>query len=234
MNTTPIQLPDYWLPRPPMRLDASTRAAFDRLLADNQAPGTGRMIAYTLPAPKWQFLCYAAEQQPIALHGSGNPSITVFEPRLSNDLQDFGRQRAVYAAADGLWAMFFAIIDRDRYSMSISNACIRIVASPQEVSEPLYVFSINHSALVQRPWRRGVVYLLPRASFVVEAPMPFGPVEIRTAQLASLSPVAALAGLEVGPEDFPMLEHIRSHADDGLADVARAMRTGAPWPAGGG
>lgn len=228
-----MQLPDYWLPRPPMRLDASTWSAFDRLLADNQAPGAGRMITYTLPAPKWQFLCYAAEQQPIALHGSGNPSITVFEPRLSDDLNDFGRQRAIYAAADGIWALFFAIIDRDRYPMSISNACIRVAESPGVLGEPHYVFSINQTALAQQPWRRGVVYLLPRASFVSEQPIAWGPAMVHTAQLASLSPVTALAGLEVGPEDFPMLRQIRGHADDGLAAIAQAMRTGGPWPTGG-
>ena len=26
-----MELPDYWLPRPPMELDAGTRAAFDAL-----------------------------------------------------------------------------------------------------------------------------------------------------------------------------------------------------------
>jgi len=224
-----LPIPDYWLPRPAMELDDATRLAFDELLkaAQGNAP-----INYTLAVPKWQFLCYAAEHGGLAMHGSGNANIAEFEPRQSNDLNEFGNRKAVYAAADGLWAMFFAIVDRDRFSgMSITNACIRL-AHPTEgwVSEPRYVFSVSDKALPHAPWREGVVYLLPRTTFETQAPMSFGPFEVRIAQLASLEPVTPLARLQISPSDFPFLAQIRGHDDARLAEYAHALSTGAPWP----
>src|SRR5262245_51037840 len=121
-----INLPTYWLPRPASAPDAATLAAFDALLDTALAQGPNVPIDYALPAPRWQFLCHAAEQRGLALHGSGNPDIAEFEPRQSNDLNEFGNQKAVYAASDGVWAMFFAIVDRGRFNMSITNACIRV------------------------------------------------------------------------------------------------------------
>jgi hypothetical protein len=95
-----MQLPDYWLPRPAALLDSATRAAFDALLSAAAAGAPGAPIDYRLAAPKWQFLCYAAEQGGLALHGSSDLSIDRFEPRRAADLNEFGAQEAVYAASD--------------------------------------------------------------------------------------------------------------------------------------
>src|SRR6476646_4916367 len=114
-------LPDYWLQRPDLEIDSQTRSQFDQLFAEAKAAGANTQIDYTLPAPKWQFLCYLADEHGVVLHGTGDPHIQVFEPRPSNDLNEFGAQTAVYAARDGLWAMFFAILDRTRYSLSTTN-----------------------------------------------------------------------------------------------------------------
>jgi hypothetical protein len=164
------------------------------------------------------------------LHGTGNPNIPLFEPRQADDLNDFGRQKAVYAAGDGLWAMFFAVVDRERYSLSVTNACVRLAEATGLVSEPYYLFSISQKALPQRPWRTGFVYLLPSETFMVEPAIPFGPYEVRVPHLASLAPVTPLARLEVTPADFPFLSQIRGHEDARLAEYARAMQTGGPWP----
>ena len=99
-------------------------------------------IRYDLPHPKWQFLCHAADRRDLAVHGSGDPAIAVFEPRQSNDLNDFGNQKAVYAASDGLWAMFFAIVDRARVG-SITNACVRLTDPAGTLHGPYYVFSVS-------------------------------------------------------------------------------------------
>src|SRR5262245_16346467 len=119
-------LPDYWLTRPNVASDASPQLAFDKLLRATLGLGGCPTIAFNLPLPKWQFRCHVAQRPHLALHGSGNPQIALFEPRQSNDLNDFGNQKAVYAASDGLWAMFFAIADRDRFAMSVTNACVRL------------------------------------------------------------------------------------------------------------
>ncbi|HET9588189.1 MAG TPA: hypothetical protein VFO91_05335 [Anaerolineales bacterium] len=225
-----MMLPDYWLTRPPAELDEGIRSRFDRLWGSTLARGTNPMIEYDLPAPRWQFLCYLAEHHDLALHGSGDPDISLFEPRQPHDLTEFGNQKAVYAAADGIWAMFFAIVDRSRFDMSINNACIRLVDPEGNSSGPFYVFSVSKSALQHRPWRTGTVYLLPRTTFMVQPTIPFGPVEVHIAQLASLSPVQPLARLQVSAEDFPFLQQIRSHDDARLAEYGKAMQTGAPWP----
>jgi hypothetical protein len=223
-------LPDYWLTRPDAPLDHSTRAAFDQLLTRALAQPDNPLLEYRLAAPKWQFLCYLAEHHGLALHGSGRDDINCFEPRQPVDLTTFGNQRAVYAAADGIWAMFFAIVDRDRYSMSVNNACVRVVEPATGAGEPHYVFSVGQAALCLQPWRTGVVYLLPRTTFVAEPAYQFGPVAIQTAQLASLVPVVPLARISVSPEDFPFLKQIRGHDDARLQEYATAMQTGAPWP----
>jgi hypothetical protein len=225
------QLPEYWLPRPPAALEPAHIADFDALLDRVQARADGSEIAYTLPAPKWAFLSHAADRRGLAMHGSGDGGIVEFEPRQSNDLSDFGNQKAVYAAADGIWAMFFAIADRDRYGLSVINACIRLVDTGGAVHGPFYVFSVSRQALSQRPWRTGTVYLLPRAGFVKQPYLPFSDLQVEIAQLASFSPVRPLARLTVTPDDFPFLAQMRGHNDHRLADYARALETGSPWPA---
>jgi hypothetical protein len=225
-----LSLPPYWLTRPPAALDDMTRAAFDAVLAVGLARGPAAPMDYPLDAPKWQFLCYLAEERGLALHGSLNPDIALFEPRQPHDLRAFGAQRAVYAAADGIWPMYFAIVDRERYPTALSNACIRLALPDGAVAGPYYLFSIGRHVIDKRPYRAGLVYLLPSAGFVAEPPIPYGPAEVRTAQLASPTPVAPLAKLTVAPEDFPFLEQMRAHDDERLALYAEAIQAGAPWP----
>ena len=223
-------LPEYWLQRPIFDFDPATRLDIDRYLAGIRAGGANGRIEYTFPVPRWQFLCYLADRHGVVLHGTGEADIELFEPRPSNDLNEFGAQTAVYAAGDGLWAMFFAILDRANYSMATSNACVRLVDAAGMVSEPRYVFSISQAALRQKPWRKGTVYLLPGETFINQPSLRFGPYEVRIPQLASLVPVRPLARLEVAPEDFPFLKDIRGLDDDRLREYGEAMASGAPWP----
>ena len=222
-------LPDYWLTRPGVNFDKRTQTAFDELLNTAFSIGECPMIEYSLPWPKWQFLCHLADHHNIALHGSGNPNIALFEPRQSNDLNEFGNQKAIYAASDGLWAMFFAIVDRERVT-SITNACVRLADEAGTLHGPYYVFSVSQSAIPIRPWRTGTVYLLPRSTFTLQPPMSFGSNQVHIAQLASFVPVQPVAKLTVIPEDFPFLMQIRGHDDQRLQEYATALQTGAPWP----
>jgi hypothetical protein len=224
-----MKLPDYWLTRPAVNLDEEARIAFAELFNSTLAQDGCPAIPYTLPWPRWQFLCHLADQHHLALHGSGDPNIPLFEPRQSNDLNDFGNQKAVYAASDGLWAMFFAIVDRGRVG-SITNACVRLTDETGGLHGPFYFFSVSQSALPNQPWRTGTVYLLPRDTFINQPPMPFGSSQVHIAQLASFEPVQPLASLTVTPADFPFLAQIRGHDDQRLQEYADALQTGAPWP----
>ena len=224
-----MMLPDYWLTRPSANFDESTQIAFDELLHTTLSIDGCPTIQFALPWQKWQFLCHVADHHDIALHGSGDPNIALFEPRQANDLNEFGNQKAIYAASDGLWAMFFAIVDRDRVT-SITNACVRLADGTGILHGPYYVFSVSQSALASQPWRTGSVYLLPRGTFTDQPPVAFGSNEVHIAQLASLEPVQPLAKLTVTPEDFPFLKQIRGHDDQRLQEYATALQTGAPWP----
>ncbi len=222
-------LPDYWLTRPDVRVDERAESAFEQLLETTLDIGGCPTIEFTLPWPKWQFLCHVADRHAIALHGSGAPDIALFEPRQSNDLNDFGNQKAIYATADGLLAMFFAIVDRDRVA-SITNACVRLSDEAGARHGPFYVFSVSQAALASQPWRTGAVYLLPRTSFILQPPVTFGSSQVQIDQLASFEPVQPLAKLAVTPADFPFLAQIRGHDDQRLQEYSTALQTGAPWP----
>lgn len=224
-----MMLPDYWMKRPGENPDDSTRDDFNELFHTTLDSGDCPTIEYSLHAPIWQFLCHLSDYHDIALHGSGNLDIPLFEPRKSNDINDFGNQKAVYAASDGILAMFFAIVDRGRVS-SITNACIHLEEDTGAVHGPFYVFSVSQSALANRPWRSGAVYLLPRQGFLPEPPMDFGSSKVHIAQLASFVSVKPLAKIIVTPGDFPFLAQIRGHDDQRLHEYASALQTGSPWP----
>lgn len=115
--------------------DEATLAAFDALY-DRALRADGAGLAYDLCAPLWQFLCHVADTKPVLLRGSGNPDIAEFEPRQSGDVNAFGDHRAVYVASDGLWPLYFAILDRDRHPMSLINTSVRVALDGGRTSEP--------------------------------------------------------------------------------------------------
>lgn len=215
-----MDLPEYWLSRPSTPTSDALRATFDDLLGDAVAAGAHRPLDYRSAAPKWQFLCHAADRGDYVMHGSGNPDIALFEPRQPEDLSEFGSRRAVFAAADGIWPMFYAVLDRDRPGpLSMCNACIRVD------DEARYYFSISASVLARRPWRTGTVYLLPSATFDLEPPSG----EIRSTQAASPVPVRPVAKLTIDPDDFPFLGDVHGHDDAALYARATADPDGFPW-----
>lgn len=222
-------LPDYWLTRPEIYSDEKIIHAFDALLNSTLKLNDCPTIDFNLPQPKWQFLCHLAEHHNIALHGSGDSSINLFEPRQSNDLNEFGNQKAIYAAADGIWSMFFAIVDRGRVE-TITNACIRLTDDVGVGYGPYYFFSVSKLALPTQPWRSGTVYLLPKQTFITHPPLAFGSSQVHIAQLASFESVQPLAKITVTPDDFPFLNQIRGHDDARLQEYATALQTGAPLP----
>jgi hypothetical protein len=222
-------VPPYFAARPSPDPDPDTAAAFERLFAATVERGLGTVIDYTLPAPKWQFLCYLCDHKRIVLHGSGRPDIREFEPRQSNDIEEFGNRRAVYAASDGIWPIYFAVMDRDGGVTSLINACVRVVGADGGKRGPYYFFSINADALPRRPWRRGTIYLLPRHTFEQQAPRPYHEGQLEVAQWASLVPVRPLAQLPVEPEDFPFLARLHGHDVRVVQERVARNPDGFPW-----
>jgi hypothetical protein len=223
-----MYVPDYLLPRPPMPTDAATLGAFDRLFDEKIIHGTGGLVQYELAAPVWQFLCHSVDTREVLLHGSDNPDIEVFEPRRSIDVNPFGNRTAVFAASDGLWPMYFAILDRKRHDMTRINSSVRI-EQDGVLSDPFYFFSITREALAARAFAPGTIYILPRQGFEHQAPFVDGDQMVHLPQWASLAPVVPLARIAVVPEDFPFLGAIRGHDDKSTFERAAANPRGFPW-----
>jgi hypothetical protein len=228
-DTQRMQLPSYLETRPPMDLDPEAGAAFERLYTAVVEHGTGAAIPYDLAAPKWQFLCYLTDNKGVLVHGSPNPDIEEFEPRQSDDVGEFGNRKAVYAASDALWAMYFAVIDRSRGVNSLHNACFRVMQEDGSKSAPYYFFSINSDALSHQPWCNGTIYLLPRAGFEPQPPVTLRGMTGEIQQWASLAPVRPLARLPITPADFPFLPQIRGHHHATLRARIMTDPEGFPW-----
>jgi hypothetical protein len=218
-----------------MSLSPSTRAAIEELLSVvDDAPSLPLDVDVLLrrhgDVDPWKFLCGVADRRTIAFHGTGNAGIESFEPRQPVDFAPFGDQKAVFATSDPIWAMFYAIVDRDRHETTLNNGCIIVFDSSGRPGAPHYYFSIGRRALQERPWRSGYVYLLPADTFVEQPPGVYAGDAARVPQLASPFPVAPFARLRVSPGDFPFLAQIRGHEDERLAEYAQAVMTAAPWP----
>jgi hypothetical protein len=218
-----------------MSLSPSTRAAIDDLLsvvddAPNLPLDVNALLRRYRDIDPWKFLCGVAERRRIAFHGTGDGGIESFEPRQPIDFAPFGDQKAVFATSDPIWAMFYAIVDRDRREITLNNGCIILLDSKGRDGTPHYYFSISRDALQEQPWRSGYVYLLPADSFIEQPAGVYGRNAARVPQLASPVPVAPFARLRVSPGDFPYLAQIRGHEDERLAEYAQAVMAAAPWP----
>jgi hypothetical protein len=216
-----------------MRLESATRSAIEEFISQ---PEDGQLDAETIvrhnggDVSPCEFLRGIAERREIAFHGTGDPNIEAFEPRHPVDYAPFGNQKAVFATSDPIWAMFYAIVDRARYPITLNNGCIALMDSEGRPGPPHYYFSISRGALEKQPWRTGYVYLLPAQGFVEQPPGPYAGHVARVPQLASPVAVRPFARLRVAPDDFPFLAHIRGHDDERLAEYAEAVMAAGPWP----
>jgi hypothetical protein len=167
--------------------------AFARLVQEVDEAG-GAEVAYDAQAPKHAFFRYLLEQRPVLLHGTGDPAIRRFEPQRQTDY-DNEWTNAVFATDDPIWPLFFAVVNRP-VARSLINACSR------RYGESHYYFSIGTHPKQPDAWRRGWIYVLPRATFDLH---PSGP--------EWLSPVAVtpLARFGVEPADFPFLGDVTRH-----------------------
>lgn len=223
-----MQALDFLLSQPPFDLSSEKLAAFDALI--DSTPTNG-FVDYQLTYPKWQFLSYLCKSRELVLHGSQNAGIEVVEPRKAVDVKTFSNQEAIYATTDGIFVIYFAIVDRKNFQpLSLFNSCLDIRVSPDQVMGPLYFFSITHSALLQQPWCDGVIYFLPRENFEQEPAQYMLGAEIIFPHWVSTKPAKPIAKLQVKPQDFPFLANIHGHNEEKLSQLAATDPNGFPWP----
>lgn len=204
---------------PPLVLDEAKEARFSALIEAILQRSDGRVIDYDLPYPKHEFLQYAAGQDQFIFHGSGNGDIEEFRIRRTsmelNDKSGSGNVQGIYGTHDGLWPLFFAIVDRGKITGSIRNGFSTFRNDAGEEVR-VYHFSINKDWLDERPWRRGTLYFLSRETF---KRMPVSLEGGESNQWVSEVPVRPLARLTIEPEDFPFLQQIGGHDDSELLRV---------------
>jgi hypothetical protein len=223
-----MQVPAFFLPRPEYDVTPEKRAAFENLF---QSTPAGDWVDYHLPYPKWQYLSYLCDTKEIVLHGSQNLDIDQVEPRQAIDIRAYSNQRAIYATTDGIWVIYFAILDRKKYpEMSLFNSCLQARFSPDQLTDPIYFFSITYTVLLQKPWCEGAIYILPRQSFTREAAQQVQGIEILFPHWISTLPTSPIAKLLVSPQDFLFLDQIHGHNDEKLVQLATADPNGMPWP----
>lgn len=220
------------LPAPDAALTAEQRAAFDILFREAVAAAGGCEIGYALPHPKWLFLQWLVDEHELILHGSNEMEIDEFKlGRSGFDANPHGNHRAIYATNDGIWPMFFAVLDKPNYNGSMRSGVWWANADGEEIDFDAhhapdgackrYWFSLNQAELPRRPWREGMIYILPRRTFEQ--------LRAREGQLiaewASFVPVRPLARLRVGPADFPYVDQVRGHDDAQIIRTQALMKS---------
>lgn len=169
------------------------------------------------------FVQWLMAQDVVIFHGSNDRAIDEFQPlRTSVELHDAGGRGnlgAVYGTHDGLWSLFFAVVDRPRLEGSIRNGVDRYTTPDGDIAD-VYHFSVSSTSLPARPFTDGALYLLPRDSFERAPFFPGGP---PSPEWVSHEPVRPIARLLVSPEDFPFLDQVGGHDDGPLIELQTLM-----------
>ncbi|THF88146.1 hypothetical protein E7T09_02720 [Deinococcus sp. KSM4-11] len=218
-----MPLPSFWLTRPPFDVDAHRETLEDL----EQAGLASGLVHRPDTVPVWVLLCWLCDRRGYMAHGTGSGEITVFEPRQSNDVGDFGNRQAVYASSDGIWAMFFAIMNRPAVPMRVVNAAVTAHVDGQAL--PLYFFGASRHAVEHRAFRTGWVYLLPGHVFECEPGGEAFGVTYTSHHCASLDAVKPVFRVEVRPDDFPFLDRIHAYEDAQLDERSRRDPDSFPW-----
>jgi hypothetical protein len=211
---------------PPLELELDELAAYEHLLHELRDDADGDWLELGSELPRWRFVEWLTRQDAVIFHGSPKDDIDVFRPvRTSVELMDHrgtGNLAAVYGTPFGLWAMWFAVLDRSGLRGSIRNGIMRWTDREGRALD-LYHFSVDHSHVGGEIWRAGTLYLLPRETF---RPSPFFPGGPESSEWASPVEVRPLKRLAVEPEDFPFRDEVGGHDDSELIrteEVAEAV-----------
>jgi HEAT repeat protein len=187
---------DLITPAPTFVLDDAKRAAFAALYDRTLGAASGNTVAYDLPYPKYEFLCYLADEQQLLLHGSNRTDLDILAPiRWATDPSAYANINGVYADPDGLRPFYFAIVNRQQLLGGLKNTFLW-GADGDAPQRKYYQLAIDAESLWQAPWTDGMVYVLPRDTFE------------EATEWTSRLPVRPLIKVPVTPAEFPLLNDI--------------------------
>lgn len=223
---------DACLRPPDLEISPIAAKAFEELFTQAQARGPATEITYKLPYPKYLFLDYLAGHYGLMLHGSTNRQLDLLKPiRFSNDSREFGNQAAIYATQDPLWALFFAVLDRDAINGSINNGAIRLNGDDGSVLRR-YFFTIDAESLQKSPWIAGAMYILPGAGAEPDPDFQnvrYGQYTLDVSHWLYRNEVQPVAKLMVEPDDFPFVNTIWGYSAEVYQRKMEASSL-AGWP----
>ncbi|WP_059173123.1 hypothetical protein [Bacillus sp. FJAT-27445] len=159
-------------------------------------------INYSSRFPKHRFIKYIAETKQVILHGSNNREIGEFEARRQT-LYNGQFVNAVFGTKDGIWPLFYAILDKNKVKGGIRNACLKV-----DGGRPHYFFSLNKETLDAGPWTSGMIYFLPGGTFERA-----GSGFVSFDEWVSKTPVKPIAKISVEPGDFYFRDKVSCHKD---------------------
>lgn len=107
----------------------------------------------------------------------------------------------MFASSDGIWSMFFAVMNREEYVGSLRNACF--TTPTRKGIKRYYYFSVNRD-FSDPLWRDGTIYLLPKESFHTGG---------TKEEWICETEVRPLAKIPVAPNDFPFLNEVKWHKE---------------------
>ena len=184
------------------------RTAFDRLWDATQARGPNALIDYNLLYPKADFLNYLCDWRRFVMHGSPLHDLDTLQPiRKSKDKTEFGNRQQIFASPDALWAMWFAILDKNKYNLT-RNGCIRVGTGRHRVK--YYHFELPKSNKDNIPFTNGMIYITRAEDFPHKRLFPMlGYLSAEIEEWGSTDPVIPLAPIKVQPDDFPYLSQVQ-------------------------
>ncbi|MHA7966743.1 hypothetical protein ACX93W_21770 [Paenibacillus sp. CAU 1782] len=166
----------------------------------NAAINGDGLIEYTSHFPKQRFIQYIANNKNVLLHGSNQKSITEFEPRRQT-LHNGNYVDAVFATMDGIWPVFYSVLDKGKLVGNIRNGCLETRSGRK-----FYFFSITKETYISDPWTKGMIYFLPRETFGRASNE-----IISFDEWISEQPVKPMAKIEVEWEDFYFRDRVAVH-----------------------
>jgi hypothetical protein len=202
----------HFLKIPELDLPPQVIQEFNKLYETHILNGEGQSIPYKSDYPKYLFLHYLIENKHVLVHGSNDSTIHKLIPK-EQTLFDGKPVRAVFAASDGVWSLFFAVMNKKGYEGSVRNLCVTL--STKKGIKRYYYFSLNkkHEG---KCWTDGTIYILPKDRFSQ------GGIKDEWICKSSIEPIAKLS---VTPFDFPFLEKVRKHkeTDSIIKTIASAL-----------
>jgi hypothetical protein len=153
------------------------------------------------------WLCALSDCGLYIFHGSQRGGIEALLPyRESSDITEFGNRQQIFATPDIIWAIWFAVLDRNQIR-GTANSCFIDRANRRSV----YDFAIDAASYEKNPapLKPGWIYLLDPESFT-SANTELGDLGLPLAEYGAADRVVPLAKLQVYPDDFPYTSAIRA------------------------